>query len=108
MRHPGLSGRVLVDTSEGARERIAYLAAATRPQREVNFRMLGALIQQGYLRDVDPQSLAALLGVALGSLSSAVFALQEMFDVDTQDPEQRERLVAGISDILLYGLMPRD
>lgn len=108
VRNPGLSGRVLIDMSEGAHERIAYLAAAARSQQEVNFKMLGMLAKQGYLRDIDPHCLAALMGVALASLSSAGFALQEMFDIDIQEPEQRERLVAGITDILLHGLLPRD
>ena len=85
---------------------MAYLADATQASRaEVNTQVQ-SLTAAGELRPVNPAALSAL-DIALFCLGSATDALRTFLDIDITDDEQREALVADITDIYLYGIIPR-
>ena len=46
-------------------------------------------------------------GVALSTLSSSKGAVRELIGPDLDDDADRSRMVAGITDLLLHGLLPR-
>lgn len=104
---PGLSAAILTDSSEGAEGRLRELVDALASTRASERQVLRTLQAAGHLRDVDEDALIAVLGIALSSLSSAKTALRVLLNLDMDDPGARERLVHGISDLLLYGLLPR-
>jgi AcrR family transcriptional regulator len=107
MTSPGLSGAILMDVSDGADERLAYLADATLSMRTGAISQLESLVTGKALRSVNPRALIAL-DIALACLGSADVALRTFLDIDISDEEQRARLVADISDVILLGVMPRD
>lgn len=107
MTRPGLSGAILMDASDGADERLAYLADATLSMRTEAISQLESLVTGKALRSVNPKALIAL-DIALACLGSADVALRTFLDIDISDEEQRARLVADISDVVLLGVMPRD
>ena len=65
-----------------------------------------SLMAAGALRPVNPTAISAI-DIALFCLGSATDALRTFLDIDITDDEQREALVAGITDIYLYGVIPR-
>lgn len=102
----GLSGSILLDNTHGAKERLAYLADATHTGRaEVNAQ-IKSLTAAGELRPISPTAISAV-DIALFCLGSATDALRAFLDIDISDDEQREALVADITDIYLYGVIPR-
>ncbi len=103
---PGLPGTVLLDASEGGRERLAYLAAALEPFQSSRGGAMDAAAS-GRLRSVDPAALRALIGIGLPLLASAHEALRIMLGIDLDDAEQREAFADGLTDILLHGILPR-
>jgi len=107
MTRPGLSAAVLTDTSEGARDRLKYVAAATAEMQRANLLTLRSLMDAGALRSMDPRSLAIAISIGLACISSAKTAVDVLYDVDLDEPEQREALTRDITKLLLYGLLPR-
>lgn len=105
--NPGLSGRLLTDGSSEGEELLAYLVEATRDVRAADRRLAGALIESGTLRAVDLDALMVLTGIAIPVLSSAKSAVRLLVGPDLDDADARARLAASITDILLYGLLPR-
>ena len=67
---------------------------------------LEALVSGNVLRAVNPVALATI-NIALALLSSADVALRTFSGLDISDEEQRARLAAEISDIILHGVIPR-
>jgi TetR/AcrR family transcriptional regulator len=111
MTRPGLSAAVLTDTSDGARDRLEYVAAATAEVQRANLLTLRSLMDAGALRSMDPRSLAIAISIGLAGLaciSSAKTAVDVLYDVDLDDTRQREALIQDITDLVLYGLLPRD
>jgi len=106
LTNQGLSGTVLLDSSDGALERMGYLADATQASRSAGLTQLQSLAAEGALRPVSPTAIGAL-DIALFCLGSATDALRTFLDIDISDDEEREALVAGITDIYLYGVIPR-
>ncbi len=104
---PGLSAAILTDTSEGAEARLDELASALQADRAAERQMLRTLIAAGQLRAVDEVAVAAVLGIALTTLSSAKPAMAALLGLDMDDAATRERLARGIADLLLHGLLPR-
>ena len=102
----GLSGALLLDNTDGALERSTYLAEATQPSRSEGNAQIRSLAAAGALRPVNPTAISAL-DIALFCLGSASDALRTFLDIDITDDKQREALVADITDIYLYGLIPR-
>jgi len=102
----GLSGAVLLDNADGALERMSYLADATRTSRDEGAAQLQSLAAAGELRPVNPRAISAL-DIALFCLGSATNALRTFLDIDISDDEEREELVAAITDIYLNGVLPR-
>ena len=103
----GFSGAVLMDNSDGADERLRYLAEATEPGRAEVAARSQSLVAAGLLRPVSRTAFGAL-EIALFCLGSATEALRAFLDVDIADHEQQQALVADITDIYLYGVIPRD
>ena len=62
----------------------------------------------GALRAMDPRSLAIAISIGLACISSAKTATDVLYDVDLDDAAQREALVQDITNLVLYGLLPRD
>jgi len=106
LTNQGLSGTVLLDSSDGALERMGYLADATQASRSAGLTQLQSLAAEGALRPVNPTAIGAL-DIALFCLGSAADALRTFLDIDIADDKQREALVADITDIYLYGVLPR-
>ena len=102
----GLSGSILLDNTDGANERLTYLADATQTSRAEGNTQIQSLTAEGALRPVNPTALSAL-DIALFCLGSATDALRTFLDIDITDDKQREALVADITDIYLYGIIPR-
>ena len=102
----GLSGAVLLDNTDGALERLSYLADATQTSRADANTQMQSLMAAGALRPVSPTAISAI-DIALFCLGSATDALRTFLDIDITDDEQREALIADITDIYLYGIIPR-
>ena len=107
MTRPGLSGAILMDRSDGANDRLAYLADATLSMRTGAISQLEVLVTAEVLRSVNPIALLAL-NIALTCLGSADVALRTFLDLDISDEGQRAQLATDIIDVILYGVMPRD
>jgi len=104
---PGLSGRLLTDSSPEGQERLRYLAEATRSVRQTDRELLCALRDSGVIRPVDMDAFLTLTGIALSTLSSSKNAVRELIGPDLEDDADRSRMIAGITDLLLHGLLPR-
>ena len=104
---PGLTGAVLTDQTDAGEERLRYLAEATAILRETERQFLLELRDRGSLRNVDVDALRVVLGIGLACVSSAKPAIQHLIGLDLDDESQRKRLVEGITDLLLNGLLPR-
>lgn len=102
----GLSGAVLLDKTDGAHERLTYLADATQTGRAEGNAQIESLTAAGAFRPINPTAISAV-DIALFCLGSATDALRAFLDIDISDDEQREALVAEITDIYLYGVIPR-
>ena len=107
MTRPGLPGAVLADRSPGAEERLSYLADATQTMRGQAISRMQMLIDAGLARPIDPVA-SSVLNLALVTLVSSDTFLSTIFDIDVTVEDERDRLVAGVVDILKYGMLPRD
>ncbi|MCP4503020.1 MAG: TetR/AcrR family transcriptional regulator [Deltaproteobacteria bacterium] len=107
IENPGLSAAVLTDPSDGGRDRLEYLSAATAETQRENLLTLAAHMDAGALRSMDPRSLAVAISIGLACISSAKTAIDVLYDVDLEDADQRNALTKDITDLLLYGLLPR-
>ncbi len=104
---PGLSGRLLTDASSEGDERLQYLAEATQSPRQADRELLRELRDSGVIRAVDIDAFLLVTGIALSTLSSAKSAARHLIGLDLDDNAERERMVAGITDLLLHGVLPR-
>jgi AcrR family transcriptional regulator len=104
---PGLSGRLLTDASPAGEERLQYLAQATESIRQADRNKLKLLRENGDIRNIDINAILILGGIALSTLSSSRTAVRLLIGPDLDDNEERAQIVTAITDILLYGLLPR-
>ena len=104
---PGVSGAILMDRSDGAEERLAYLAEALSETLARDRAMLSLLQEIGMMRPLDVRVVQVVVGVAMASLSSAAPAMRALTGVDVGDEAERQNIAAGIADLLLYGMVPR-
>ncbi|MEN0066962.1 MAG: helix-turn-helix domain-containing protein [Myxococcota bacterium] len=104
---PGLTGAILTDGSPGALERLTYLGRALRPFQRANGAGLLARRSRGEIRPIDPRAVMALIGIAIATLGSSSTALQAIVGVDLANDEARAHLTAELTDLLLYGILPR-
>jgi AcrR family transcriptional regulator len=105
---PGLSAAVLADRSEGSRERLAYLADALAEMLEISRKRMRTLQVTGQLGAFDVDALMVVFGILIPSLSSYGLAMKLLIDVDIEVQEEREQLIIALTDILLYGILPRE
>lgn len=101
---PGLTAAMLLDRSEGAENRLAYVCEAVQPIIDWNRARLREAIDAGAMRTVDVDVVLALLGIGLSSLASAGPALQRLFGIELNDATQRDHFAATVADILIFGL----
>ena len=66
-----------------------------------------SLIEAEAVRRVDPTSLSIVIAIGLACVSSAGTAIEAIYGIDLDDTDQRARLVSEITDLLLYGVVPR-
>ena len=104
---PGLSGRILTDSSPDGVARLKYLADATSSIRANDRNLLLALRENQMIRDVDIDGVITVIGIAISTLSSAKGAVKELIGVDLDKETERTRLVDAITDLLINGLRPR-
>jgi hypothetical protein len=104
---PGLSGAVLIDDMPANEERLRYLAEATSDLRKRNRQMILELRDRGDFRNIDVDAVRVVATIGLACLSSAKTAIRQLIGLDLDDESQRKALVDGITDLLLYGLLPR-
>jgi TetR/AcrR family transcriptional regulator len=107
LTRPRLSGAMLTDPSEGARERMEYVGAAVGGMLEQHVSAMEALIAAKALRPVDPTSLSIVIAIGLACISSAGPAVEAIYGVDLGEPAQHTKLTDDVTDLLLYGLLPR-
>ena len=107
VNNPGLSWRLLTDGSSEGEALLSYLVESTRDVRAADRRLAGELIESGMLRAVELDALMALTGIASPAESSAKSAVCLLVGTDLDDADAPARLAASITDILLYGLLPR-
>ena len=105
---PGLSGKLLTDSSEAGKERLAYLANATASIRASDRALLESLKETGIIRSVDIDAVIAVIGIAISTLSSAKEAVRTLVGPDLDNDTDREKMVTAITDLLVNGLRPRD
>lgn len=105
---PGLTGAILTDGSPGANDRLKILGRGLIPFRRANVAGLQGRIANGELRNVNPQALMAVVGIAMATLGSSATALRTIVGVDLDDDVERDRITRDITDLLLYGLLPRE
>ncbi|MEO0606409.1 MAG: TetR family transcriptional regulator [Myxococcota bacterium] len=104
---PGLTGAILTDASPGAPERLEYLGDALRSFQRANRTGLKARAERGEIRPIDPQALMALIGIAIATLGSSSSALKAIVGIDLADDEARQHLSEQLTDLLLFGMLPR-
>jgi AcrR family transcriptional regulator len=101
----GLSAAMWSDQEPGAAERRAYLRERSAPVLRERRQLLEAGQARGVLRPVAPDVVLALFAFGLSSLATCRVPLREVFGIDLDDEEQRDRFTAALSDVLLHGLM---
>jgi AcrR family transcriptional regulator len=102
---PGLTAALWHDRDPGAPERQAYLADRIRPGLEAARQGLEQAKTLGLTRDVDVEILLALISLGITSVASSPAALRRLFDIDLGDEQGRDRLAAGLADLLLNGVL---
>jgi AcrR family transcriptional regulator len=104
---PGLAGQVLIDGAAEGERLLTYLVERTEDLRARHRRRVEEAVEHGALRAVNVDAMMVLLGVALPALSSSKSAVRQLVGPDLDVEEDRSRLADAITDILLYGLLPR-
>ena len=104
---PGLLFALLTDNSEGAEERIAYVADLFRENLEEAMTQFGAVSGTGILRDIDPRVMLTLLTIGVGAIAAASGAVKEIYGFDLDDDADRERFAEALTDIMLFGIVAR-
>jgi hypothetical protein len=98
---------VFADGTPAGEERLRFVAEASSQLRQKDRQRYHALRDQGSIRDVDIDAVIMIMVIGLGCLSSAKIAIRQLVGVDLDDESQRKRMVEGVSDLLLNGLLPR-
>lgn len=106
-RIPRLTAAMSNDSEPGAEDRLEYLLERARPLIDRSRGLVQAAIDTGVARPVDVEVFMALVSLGLGSLASSHDGLRRLHGIDLDDANQRDRYVAGLADLLLYGLVPR-
>ena len=97
LTRPGLSAAMLTDPSEGAQDRLEYVAAATSDVRRENLVAIASIMDEGLMRAMDPRTLAIVISVGLSCISSAKAATNTLYDIDLDDKDVRENLSKEIT-----------
>jgi len=107
-RFPGLTAAMSNVTGPQEDEGLAYLVRRSRPVIDRSAALLRKAAARGTMRPVDVAAFLALVGLGLSSVASSRQGLRMLFDIDLDDPDAARGYVDALSDILLYGLLPRD
>lgn len=105
---PGLTGRIL-SGQEGEEEvLVEYLASQIKETVDSDHARITRAIKNQSLRKIQPLALMTLVGVAITALTSSHKALHKLFNIDIERTRDRNKLTKGITDIILYGILPRE
>lgn len=102
---PGFTAAMSNDNEPGSEARMGYLAEQSRSVVGAWRAQLGAAMEDGLVRPVDPDAVLALMSLGVGSLASSREGLLRLFGIDLDDPARREAFVQAVADILLHGLL---
>ena len=105
--NPGLLASVIGDRAPGHAERFAYLADRLGDRHAAFHQLVSEFQATGALRNFDAKAMLLLLNVGIGSIASATTATREIYGFDLEDPADRDRLAAAITDILRSGIVAR-
>lgn len=78
-------------------ERLEYVAAAVADIQRENLLGIAASMDAGFMRSMDPRTLAIVISIGLSCTSSAKMATNILYDVNLQDKDARENLTKEIS-----------
>ena len=104
---PGFTAAMSNGSEPGSQERLDYLVERARPVLDRASALFDAAVESGRLRPADTQVVMALVALGLSSLASSREGLRRLFGIDLDDAGQREGFATSLTDILLYGLLPR-
>lgn len=105
---PGLTGRVLTG-HEGEEEILLdYLSSCIEGTIKNDFKRIENAKDENQLRAINTKALMTLVGIAMTTLSSSNKALSLLFGIDLKKRRDRNKLARGITDIILYGILPRN
>ena len=104
---PGLLASLLTDRSAGSSERIAYLADRFAGGLAQPIDRFSELEADHVIRPVDRNALLALITIGVGSIASAAGAVRAIYGFDLDDPDDRQALAAGLSEIIGLGVLER-
>jgi len=104
---PGLTGKI-ISGNEGEEEILLdYLAAQIEDIIKGDRTRIIKGKKDGELRNIYPEALMALIGIALPILSSSSKAVKKFLKLELESKNDRVRLAKGIAEIILYGILPR-
>lgn len=104
---PGLTGKILVGEDADEASLLDYLSDQVQPVIENDRRRILNAIKSGDLRKIYPPALMAIMGVAMPVLTSSAKAIRKFIGLDISNTRDRNKLAAGIADIILHGILPR-
>lgn len=105
--YPHATAAMWSDTDPGADERLTYLIDRMLPIVEIAQNRFAMASQLDLFRDVNSDVFFALISLGISSLGRSKVPLQKVFGIDLDDAEERSRFASSLSDILLYGVLPR-
>jgi AcrR family transcriptional regulator len=101
----GLTGRILSGTDGEEEFLLDYLSVQIEAIIKNDRSRIRRGKKEGELRDIYPEALMALLGIALPLLSSSDKSLKKFLAIDVTTKSERNKLANGIVDIILYGII---
>lgn len=107
-QYPRATAAMWNDKEPGAEERLHYLLERFAPRVEIGRQNLESAVAVGVFREIDTDVFMALLTLGISSLVSSRYPLRELFGIDLDNDDDRERFAGALSEILLYGLVARD
>lgn len=102
--YPHATAAMWNDADPGSDERLDYLAARMAPFVETARNRFSVAVGMNVFRDIDPDVFFALMVLGVSSLGRSKFALRRLFDIDLDNPEERETFSNALTDIFLNGL----
>ncbi len=106
--YPYTTAAMWNDDEPGSEERLGYLVSRVAPRVTVARNRFSVAVALGIFRDIDPDVFFALIGLGVSSLGRSKYPLQRLFGIDIEDEAERNAFSDALSELLLYGLLPRE